>query len=156
MWRWLDLDKAIDKRGGLGLRPHPISIWQSEVVATMLHVYSRLTFIMAQRLSCIFVVCRMQIFMWMPVITARREAWGIWFIARYSEGNERHTLVTVINDGRPSSSQLQRHRSTPSCSSFKNWTGRGGQQGRSCVVGFFGEFPWLPLCYFTLISVYWC
>ncbi len=36
----------------------------------------------------------------------------------------------------------------------QNRTGRGGQQRRSCVLGFFGEFPWLPLCYFRVISVY--
>lgn len=89
----------------------------------MLHVYSRLMFIMPQCLSCIFVPCHMQIFTWMAVITehrsSRREAWGVWFIARYLEGNERHTLVTIINDGRPSSNQLQRNLSAPSCTCSK-------------------------------------
>lgn len=159
MWCWLDLLKAVDLRGGLGLWLHPISIWQSEVAVTMLHVYSRLTFIMARRLSCISVPCCMQIFTWMAVITehrsSSREAWGIWFIARYSEGNERHTLVTVINDGRPSSSQLQRHLSALSCSRSKpNGKGRAAGEELWARV-FFGEFPWFPLCYFRVISVYW-
>ncbi len=153
---WLDLHKAVDKRGVLGLWPHPISIWQLEVAVTMLHVYSRLTFIMARRLSCIIVPCRMQIFTWMAVITerrsSRREAWGVLFIARYSEGNECHTLVTVINDGQPSSSQLQRHLSAPSCSRSKpNGKGRAAEEELCARV-----FRGIPLTSPVLFQSYQC
>lgn len=78
----------------------------------------------------------------MAVITEHRssyrEAWGVWFIARYLEGNERHTLVTIINDGRPSSSQLQRHLSAPSCSCSK--PNRKGLATREelCALVFWG------------------
>ncbi len=153
---WLDLHKAVDKRRVLGLWPHPISIWQLEVAVTMLHVYSRLTFIMARRLSCIIVPCRMQIFTWMAVITerrsSRREAWGVLFIARYSEGNECHTLVTVINDGQPSSSQLQRHLSAPSCSRSKpNGKGRAAEEELCARV-----FRGIPLTSPVLFQSYQC
>lgn len=125
----------------------------------MLHVYSRLRFIIAQCLSCIFVPCRMQILTWIAVITesrsSRQEVGGIWLIARYSEGNERPTLVTVINDGRPSSSQLQRHLSTPSCSCSKR-NGKGkGCRGGAASMGFSGNSPDFPHCYLRVICVYW-
>ncbi len=128
------------------------SIWQSEVAVTMLHVYSRLTFIMARRLSCIFVPCRMQIFTWMAAITerrsSRREAWGVWFIGFYSEGNDFYTPVTIIYDGRPSSSQLQRHLSAPSCSRSKpEWEGE-----ELCVQVFWG----IPLTSPVLFQSYQC
>lgn len=44
MWCWLDLHIAVEKCGRLGPWPYLISIWQSEVTVTMLHVYSRLKF----------------------------------------------------------------------------------------------------------------
>lgn len=159
MWRWLDLHKTIDKHKGLVLWPHLISIWQSEVAVTMLHVYSKLTFIMAQCLTCIFVPCCMQIFMWMAVIRMQELMLGGLRRLIYCPLFRRKWASYTSNRNKRWTAQLKptSKASLSACLLLSLKTKREGEDSRGGAVcsGFFGEFPWLPRCYFRVISVYW-
>lgn len=148
MWCWLDLHTAMENRGRLGPWPYLISIWQSEVTVTMLHVYSRLKFYNAS--MSLMHICPMsyadfyvdgsdnrtlelmpgglRCLIYYPLF--RRE-WASYT----SDCNKRWTAQLKL---------LQRHLFAPSCSSSKpNRKGMAAGEELSALV-FRGNSPDFP------------